>query len=232
MINVYPASSRSSADHGWLKSNFNFSFGDHYDPLNTQFGPLRVFNDDIVQGGRGFGAHPHREMEIVSVVLKGQLKHEDSTGQSAVTGYGEVQRMSAGTGIIHSEVNPGTEDVHILQIWFTPNVSGLEPSYETSSFDTNAIKNALLPIVSHQSGERIAHIHQNLTMYMSELEPGHTLQFVQEQGRRIYVMVIEGELTLNGKTRLDRRDAARIEQTPTLQISTDGGALLLLIDLP
>ncbi|MEK3724990.1 pirin family protein [Paenibacillus sp. FSL H8-0034] len=232
MIKVYPATSRYSADHGWLQSNFSFSFGDFYDPLNTQFGPLRVFNDDIVQGGRGFGAHPHREMEIVSVVLKGQLKHEDSTGQSAVTTFGEVQRMSAGTGIIHSEVNPGVEDVHILQIWFTPNVNGLEPSYETSSYDINALRNQLLPIVSHQSGEGIAHIHQDLTMYMSELEPGHTLEFKQQPGRRIYVMVIEGNLSLNGEATLAKRDAARIEQTPELTIRTNSGATLLLIDLP
>jgi redox-sensitive bicupin YhaK (pirin superfamily) len=232
MINVYPASSRYSTDHGWLQSNFSFSFGDSYDPLNTQFGPLRVFNDDIVKAGRGFGAHPHREMEIVSVVLKGQLKHEDSTGQSAITTFGEVQRMSAGTGIIHSEVNPGTEDVHILQIWFTPNVSGLEPSYETSSFDTHLLKNSLLPIVSHKSGERIAHIHQDLTIYMSELEPGHSIEFNQEPGRRIYVMVNEGDLLLNGETELNKQDAARIEQTPKLVISTKNGASLLLIDLP
>jgi redox-sensitive bicupin YhaK (pirin superfamily) len=232
MINVYPASSRYSTDHGWLQSNFSFSFGDSYDPNNTQFGPLRVFNDDIVQAGRGFGAHPHREMEIVSVVLKGQLKHEDSTGQSAVTTFGEVQRMSAGTGIIHSEVNPGTEDVHILQIWFTPNVNGLEPSYETSSFDINLLRNSLLPIVSHKSGEGIAHIHQDLTIYMSELEPGQALEYTQEPGRRIYVMVNEGDLLLNGEIELNKQDAARIEQTPKLTLSTKNGAALLLIDLP
>jgi len=232
MINVYPASSRYSSDHGWLQSNLSFSFGDNYDPLNTEFGPLRVFNDDIVQAGRGFGAHPHREMEIVSVVLKGQLKHEDSTGQSAVTTFGEVQRMSAGTGIIHSEVNPGTEDVHILQIWFTPNVSGLEPSYETSSFDTDLLKNSLLPIVSHQSGEKIAHIHQDLTIYMSDLEPGQCIEFTQEPGRRIYVMVNDGDLLLNSETELNKQDAARIEQTPKLMLSTTSGASLLLIDLP
>ncbi|NHN29185.1 pirin family protein [Paenibacillus agricola] len=232
MINVYPASSRYSTDHGWLQSNFSFSFGDSYDPNNTEFGPLRVFNDDVVQAGRGFGAHPHREMEIVSVVLKGQLKHEDSTGQSAVTTFGEVQRMSAGTGIIHSEVNPGTEPVHILQIWFTPNVSGLEPSYETSSFDTELLKNSLLPLVSHKSGEHIAHIHQDLTIYMSKLDAGQSLEFTQEPGRRIYVMVNEGDLLLNGETLLNKQDAARIEQTPKLTLSTKSGVSLLLIDLP
>jgi redox-sensitive bicupin YhaK (pirin superfamily) len=232
MIQVHSAASRYSADHGWLKSNFSFSFGDYYDPNNTRFGPLRVFNDDTVQAGRGFGAHPHREMEIVSVVLKGELKHEDSTGHSAVTSYGEVQRMSAGTGIIHSEVNPGVEDVELMQIWFTPNESGIAPSYETTKFDTGLMKNALLPIVSHQSGEHISLIHQDLTMYMSELESGHAIEFTQEPGRRIYVFVIEGALTLNGDTGLNRRDAARIEQTPDLKIESAAGAQFLLIDLP
>jgi redox-sensitive bicupin YhaK (pirin superfamily) len=232
MINIYPASSRYSADHGWLKSNFSFSFADFYDPQNTQFGPLRVFNDDTVQGGRGFGAHPHREMEIVSVVLKGQLKHEDSTGHSAVTTYGEVQRMSAGTGIIHSEINPGEEDVELLQLWFTPNESGLAPSYETTKFDINRMKNSLLSVVSQESGEQIAHIHQDMTIYMSELEPERTIEFSQKSGRRIYVFVIEGDLTLNGKTKLGKRDAARIEQTTDLKIHSESGAVYMLIDLP
>ena len=114
MIRVYPAASRYSADHGWLQSNFSFSFADYYDPENIAFGPMRVLNDDFIQGHRGFGAHPHREMEIVSIVLQGQLKHEDSTGHSAITTFGGVQRMSAGTGIIHSEVNPSGEFVAVV----------------------------------------------------------------------------------------------------------------------
>ncbi|GAB2701099.1 pirin family protein [Paenibacillus thermoaerophilus] len=232
MINVYPASSRYTADHGWLRSSFSFSFAEYYDPDNVQFGPLRVFNDDIVQGRRGFGAHPHREMEIVSVVLRGRLKHEDSTGKTAVTSWGEVQRMSAGTGIVHSEVNPGDEEVNFLQLWFTPAVRGLEPSYEATRYDTAKLRNALLPVVSHQSGEGVAHIHQDLTIYLSELDAGRELTFTQPEGRRIYVFVIEGELALNGEARLGRRDAARIEQTPELKIASPSGATFMLIDLP
>ncbi|MGF7033164.1 redox-sensitive bicupin YhaK (pirin superfamily) [Paenibacillus mucilaginosus] len=232
MISIYPAASRYSADHGWLQSNFSFSFGDYYDPDNTGFGPLRVFNDDTIQGGRGFGAHPHREMEIVSVVLQGELKHEDSTGHSAVTTFGEVQRMSAGTGIIHSEMNPSEEPVTLLQLWFTPDTKGLEPSYETSRYEVTAMKNALLPVVSNRTGEGVAHIHQDMTIYLSELEGGRELLFEQPEGRRIFVFVMEGGLTLNGEQALSRRDAARITGTPSLRVRSEQGAQCMLIDLP
>ncbi|ANE45547.1 pirin [Paenibacillus swuensis] len=232
MIQLYPASSRHSGDLGWLQSNFSFSFGDYYDPDNIGFGPLRVFNDDIIHGGKGFGAHPHREMEIVSVVLKGHLKHEDSEGNTVTTTFGEVQRMTAGTGIIHSEVNPGEEEVHIMQIWFTPDQRELAPSYEATRYDIAKAQNALLPIVSKQSGEGIAHIHQDLTMYISELTPGSSLDFKQEPNRRIYISVIEGELKLGSGEVLARRDAARITETSELQITAEQASMFLLIDLP
>ncbi|TVY10398.1 pirin family protein [Paenibacillus cremeus] len=232
MINIYPAASRYSADHGWLQSNFSFSFADYYDPSNMSFGVMRVLNDDIIQGKRGFGAHPHREMEIVTIVLKGHLKHEDSTGHSAITTFGEVQRMSAGTGIIHSEMNPGDEEVHLLQLWFMPGQNGLQPSYETTKYDLNQMKNNLLPVVSNHSGDNIAHIHQDMTIYMSELEAGQSVRFEQPEGRRIFVFTIEGELALNGESKLGRRDSARIEQLSSLELSSATGATFMLIDLP
>jgi redox-sensitive bicupin YhaK (pirin superfamily) len=234
MINVYPAESRFTADHGWLRSNFSFSFAEYYDPQNLQFGPLRVFNDDVVQPLRGFGPHPHREMEIVSVVLKGEIKHEDSTGNSAILRPGEVQRMTAGTGIIHSEVNPSsTEELHFLQLWFLPNQKGLPPSYEQKAYDQSAMKNHLLPVVSGQpSSENVVFIHQDLTLYLSELEAGKSLRFAQKANRRIYVFVIEGELVLNGDTRLGKRDAARITDVVDLGLETQAGATFMLIDLP
>ncbi|TDF96613.1 pirin family protein [Paenibacillus piri] len=233
MIRIYPSASRYSADHGWLQSNFSFSFGDYYDPDNTKFGPLRVFNDDVIAGHRGFGAHPHREMEIVSIVLSGQLKHEDSTGHTAVTGFGGVQRMSAGTGIIHSEVNPGDEPVSLLQIWFEPNQRQLEPSYETSSYDTAMLLNRWLPVVSNHSGPGVAHIHQDLTIYMSRLEAGQSLSYEQQDGRSMYVYLIEGTAALNADNRLNRRDAARITDTAALTVHNGSEeSLLLLIDLP
>jgi redox-sensitive bicupin YhaK (pirin superfamily) len=233
MIQVYPAESRHTNDHGWLKSNFSFSFADYYDPNNLEFGPLRVFNDDVVQPSKGFGAHPHREMEIVSVVLSGHLEHEDSMGNKAKTTFGGVQRMSAGTGVVHSEVNPSdTEPVEFLQLWFNPRVDGITPSYEQTSFDPGQMKNRLLPIVSHESSENVALIQQDLTMYLSELEVNQSLSFEQEEGRRIYVFVLEGSLTLQGETKLNRRDAARITEHSSLDIQSDTGAKFMLIDLP
>jgi quercetin 2,3-dioxygenase len=232
LIQVHPADQRYSADHGWLKSNFSFSFADYYDPNNTEFGPLRVLNDDIVAPQRGFGAHPHREMEIVSIVLRGELKHEDSTGHSAVTTFGGVQRMTAGTGIIHSEVNPGDDEVAFLQLWFTPDTRGLEPSYETTQYEPDQLTNRLLPIVAKSGGNGIASIHQDLTLYLSKLEAGKALTFTQPEGRRIYVHVLEGDLQLNDSTSLKTRDAARITQTPELTLHSADGAFFMLIDLP
>ena len=234
MIQVYPAQSRYYADYGWLKTYHSFSFGDYYDPNNIHFGPLRVLNDDFVAPLRGFGAHPHQEMEIVSIVLKGYLKHEDSTGHTATTTFGGVQRMSAGTGIIHSEMNPSpTEEVNFLQLWFLPEVHGLAPSYERTTFDVAKMKNALLPIVTkNPSSSEIAHIHQDLTIYLSDLDAGRELTFTQPEGRRIFFFVIEGDVTLNGETTLHKRDSARITVTPTLRIASENGARFMLIDLP
>lgn len=231
MIRIYPAASRYSADHGWLKSNFSFSFGDYYDPENMNFGVLRVLNDDTIAGERGFGAHPHREMEIVTIVLKGQLQHEDSTGHKAVTTFGQVQRMSAGTGIIHSEVNPSSEEVQLLQLWFMPAERGLTPSYETTDYDLTKLRHQLLPVVSNASGPHISHIHQDMTIYLSELE-NETIDFQQKEGRRTFLFVIEGSLTLNGDNKLDRRDSARIEDVTNLSLQAEGQTLFMLIDLP
>jgi redox-sensitive bicupin YhaK (pirin superfamily) len=232
MINLYPASSRYTADHGWLKSNFSFSFADYYDPNNLNFGPLRVFNDDQVAPNKGFGAHPHREMEIVSIALKGYLQHEDSTGTKAKTTYGQIQRMSAGTGIVHSEVNPSSEEeVHFLQLWFLPAEEGLTPSYEHTSFDLEKMKNQLLPVVSKNSSDQVAYIHQDLTLYMSELEEGKEISFTQKKDRRTYIFVIEGELSVNNET-LGERDSARIVDETELLLKSEKGSKFLLIDLP
>lgn len=234
MITINPAASRYSADHGWLKSNFSFSFAEYRDPDNMNFGPLRVLNDDFIAPLKGFGAHPHKEMEIVSVVLQGQLQHQDSTGNKEVIRRGEVQRMTAGTGIVHSEVNPSAdEEVNLLQLWFLPNERGLTPSYEQLAYDLSAMKNRLLPVVSNRpQEENTASIHQDLTLYLSELEAGAELTFQQEEGRRIYLFIIEGDVTLNGEQLLHKRDAARISGLFSLHIKTGAGASFMLIDLP
>lgn len=232
MIKVYPASSRYHASHGWLESYFSFSFAEYYDPDNLFFGPMRVLNDDYIAGHKGFGMHPHREMEIVTIVLKGQLEHRDSIGNTAITRFGEIQRMSAGRGIMHSEINPSEEELNLLQMWFLPEEENLTPSYETSKFDPKKMVNTLLPVVSKHEYENTARIHQDMTIYLSELDAGQTIDFVQEKGRRIFLFVLEGSVKLNDDTVLDRRDSARITEVHELSIYSSKGAKFMLIDLP
>jgi redox-sensitive bicupin YhaK (pirin superfamily) len=221
-------------NHGWLDSHFSFSFAEYFDPNNMNFSVLRVLNDDVVQPLRGFGAHPHREMEIVSIVLRGQLKHQDSLGNEAVTTFGGIQRMSAGTGIVHSEVNPSaTEEVHFLQLWFLPEQQGLAPSYEKTDFDIRQLKNQLLPVVAkNPQSPNIAHIHQDVTIYLSDMEAGKELVFEQAEGRRMFLFVVEGELRLNDEATLYKRDSARIADIHRLTIKANAHSRLMLIDLP
>jgi quercetin 2,3-dioxygenase len=233
MIKVVRANDRYRAEHGWLTSHFSFSFANYYDPNNLQFGPLRVFNDDIVQPNNGFGMHPHKEMEIVSIVLEGQLKHEDSEGHSATTQFGEIQRMSAGTGIFHSEFNPSKEDqVNFLQLWILPNKEKLQPSYQKTKFSIEKMKNNLLPVVSKNSSENVAYIQQDTTLYLSDLEAGNKSTFTQESERKIYLFVIDGEIVLNNQCTLMTRDTARITEMTTLFIDAKKSTRFLLIDLP
>lgn len=231
MMKVYPAESRYAVDLGWLRSGLSFSFGEYVDPANTAFGVMRVCNDDYIAPGRGFGAHPHSDMEIVSIVLRGAVRHEDNMGNVEIADASSVQRMSAGTGVIHAEYNPSdTEPLELLQLWFMPRERGLAPSYETTKYDPERMKNALLPVVSHRSSEQVASIEQDMTIYLSRLDAGKKLAFEQEAGRRIFLFVIEGELTAGG-TRLGRRDTARIEATPSLPLAA-APAFFMLIDLP
>lgn len=233
MIKVYPAENRYSTKQGWLQANFSFSFANYYDPDNMSFGPLRVFNDDYIDAQNGFNTHPHRDMEIVTFILKGQLQHKDSTGGEEVLKPGQVQRMSAGTGVLHSEINNSDEETNSLQIWFTPESKGIAPSYEQRDYDDEASRNALLPVVSGRfSQEGLTTIHQDLTIYLSRPDAGTRLEFVQEPGRRIYVFVIEGEVVLNGEARLKRRDAARITDVTRLELEAASGAHLMVMDLP
>lgn len=233
MIKIIRDNERYKADHGWLNSSFSFSFANYYDPDNLQFGPLRVFNDDIVQPNNGFGRHPHKEMEIVSIVLDGELKHEDSEGHTATTTFGEIQRMTAGTGIFHSETNPSKEKpVSFLQLWIQPDTENLKPSYEKTAFSVEKLKNNLLPIVSHNASENVAHIQQDTTLYLSDLEKGNEITFTQEPGRKIYLFVIDGQIVFNNQYELKKRDTARINETSTIVINAKENSRFLLIDLP
>ncbi|MBB6634094.1 pirin family protein [Cohnella thailandensis] len=233
MIKVHPGESRFKVDTGWLVSRPSFQFGAYSDPGNSGFGVLRVFNDDFVAPGKGFGAHPHSDMEIVSIILKGEIRHEDNLGNIEITKAGEVQRISAGSGVIHAEYNPsGTEELNFLQMWFMPRERGTTPSYETSRYDPSKLINALHPVVTPTGAEDAASIQQDMTIYLGRLEAGRELEFRQEPGRRIYLFAIEGELTANG-VRLGERDSARIAEVSELKLAAPGGpAFVLLIDLP
>ncbi|MBA9027195.1 pirin family protein [Peribacillus huizhouensis] len=232
MIQIIPETSRFSVKNEWLESNLSFSFGEYYDESNIQFGPLRVFNDDTIQPGRGFGIHPHREMEIVSIVLKGQLKHEDSLGSSGHLKFGNVQLMSAGTGLLHSEMNPSTEEESsFLQLWFFPDQKQLTPSYQDITFNIDAMHNELLPILSSNPTEGTAKIHSDVTLYLSRLDNGQELYFKQDRGRKMYVFVIEGELVLNQEFVVSQKDSARISNEQELTMKSNQESFILFMDL-
>ncbi|MCA0756191.1 pirin family protein [Paenibacillus sp. N4] len=232
MINVFPAAERHSVDLGWLRSRPSFSFGQYYDPNRTGFGVLRVCNDDFVDPGRGFGAHPHSDMEIVSIVLNGKIRHEDNLGNSVVSSFGEVQRMSAGSGVIHTEFNASEdEELRLLQLWFMPKERGVTPSYEASRYDTDKLNNALLPVVSDNASEQVAWIGQNMTIYLSKLEQGKQLPYETAEGRKLYLYVIEGRLNVLGQA-LSEGDTAQIEQVGALELEAAESVFFMLIDLP
>ncbi|MBP0727141.1 pirin family protein [Bacillus sp. RG28] len=233
MILIRKNNDRYNANHGWLNARHSFSFAEYYDPNNMMFGPLRVLNDDIVAPGKGFGMHPHKEMEIVTIILDGQLEHQDNAGHSEIIEFGQVQRMSAGTGIYHSEINPSLErSVNLLQLWFLPEVNGLKPSYESISFNKDQLINQLLPVVQKNSNKQdVATIHQDLSIYLSDLEEGQNLEFSQSVNRRTYLFVIEGEVSVNDVL-LERRDDARITEEEKLVIKANQTSRFMLIDLP
>lgn len=231
MINIIRADQRHFSDIDWLQTYWLFSFSDYYDPGNVHWGSLRVFNDDVVQPGAGFPPHPHREMEIVTVVLSGEMTHRDSTGVSSVIKAGEVQRMSAGTGITHSEFNVGSEPVHIYQIWIFPDEKGLIPSYDQKSFAGVSRQNELLPVASGQDIEVAVKLHTDATIYQSELEPGYPLTFDTSESRRVFIYVTEGDLSING-TELAKGDQARIASETKLTLESTHGGSFMLIDVP
>src|SRR5512132_4245647 len=173
MILIRKSDERGQADHGWLKTHHTFSFADYVDPAHMGFRALRVINDDHVEPGRGFGTHPHRDMEIVTYVLEGELEHKDSLGTGSIIRPGEVQRMSAGTGVLHSEFNPSaTEPVHFLQIWLTPDAHGLTPSYEQRAFAPAELRGALKLVGARDGRDGAVTIHQDVAVFASRLDPG------------------------------------------------------------
>ena len=231
MIEIRRGNERGHARHGWLDSFHSFSFADYYDPAHMGFGPLRVINEDRVQAGRGFGAHGHRDMEIISYVLDGALAHRDSIGNGSVIRPGDVQRMSAGTGVTHSEFNASERDpVHFLQIWIEPSVRGIPPSYEEKRFDDLSAEGAWRLIASSDGREGSVRIHQDASVYVARFDQG-AAEHVLASGRRAYVHVIRGSANVNGRA-LEAGDALKLQNEPRVAVEEARDAEILLFDLP
>jgi hypothetical protein len=232
MIELRKSEQRGVARLGWLYSRHSFSFGEYYDPQHVRFGPLRVINEDQVQPGRGFGTHGHRDMEIISYVLSGELTHKDNMGNGSVIRPGDVQRMSAGTGITHSEFNPSsTELVHFLQIWIEPSQRGFAPSYEQLHIDSLAKQGVLRVIASPDGRDGSVHLHQDALIYASVLGSDDHIELTLQRNRRAYVHVARGAVNVNGM-RLLGGDALKISEESQLIFDQAEDAELLLFDLP
>ena len=232
MILLRKSGERGHANHGWLDTWHSFSFADYQDSAHIRFGALRVINEDIVQPGAGFDTHGHRDMEIVTYLLDGALEHKDSLGNGAVIRPGEVQRMSAGRGVLHSEFNPSATDAsHLLQIWIEPNVRGVKPSYEQISFSPEARRGQLRLVASGDGREGSVTIHQDAALYASLLAPGEAVRHALAPGRRAYLHVARGAVTLKSQSLRDG-DGAKIADEPLLEIAATQDAEILLFDLP
>jgi redox-sensitive bicupin YhaK (pirin superfamily) len=232
MIQVIPSKARHHADHGWLSTHWHFSFSDYYDPTNMNWGALRVFNDDVVKGGGGFGAHPHRDMEIVTYVLEGELEHEDNLGNKGVIGPGEVQVMSAGKGILHAERNHSqTKPVHFLQLWVMPRNQGGKPRWEQRQFLPAQRAGRLLPVVSSGDVTETLQIDQDAVIYIGQLAAGQEVTQEISPARKGYLFVISGGVAVNEK-KLAAGDQARIAQEESLQITAAEPSEVIYLDLP
>ncbi|HSZ25775.1 MAG TPA: pirin family protein [Cytophagaceae bacterium] len=229
---IHRANSRGFADHGWLKSFHTFSFAGYYDPDRVHFGLLRVLNDDVVAGGRGFGKHPHDNMEIVSIPLSGALHHQDSTGRDKIIYTNDVQIMSGGKGISHSEYNASdTEEVNFLQIWVFPKQKNIEPRYEQKTFDPKERKNKFQTVVSPEDPEAVW-INQDAYFSLGNLNKGTTLDYkIRKSGNGVYAFVINGEAKVNNEL-LQKRDALGISDQESLNIEATAESEILLIEIP
>ncbi|MEO8718371.1 MAG: pirin family protein [Burkholderiales bacterium] len=231
MMELRPAGDRGYADHGWLKSFHSFSFADFHDPRHVGFGPLRVINEDRIAPGTGFGAHGHRDMEIISYVLDGALAHRDSMGNGSIMVPGDVQRMSAGKGVKHSEFNHDQTGVtHFLQIWIEPDITGIEPSYEQKHFGAADKRGRLRLIASPSGAEGSVSIHQDARVYAALLDGAERAVHALGRGRCAYVHVARGEVTVNGR-RLAAGDALKLADVAEIVLEKGDSAEVLLFDL-
>jgi redox-sensitive bicupin YhaK (pirin superfamily) len=231
MIQIRKAEDRGHANHGWLDTYHTFSFSSYQDPEHMQFRSLRVMNEDVVAPGQGFGTHPHHDMEIVTYVLEGALEHKDSMGNGEVLRPGEFQRMSAGTGITHSEFNPSdSESVHLYQIWLAPERTGIEPSYEQKQFPLEERHNRLRLVASRDAESGSLRIHQDACIYLANLDEDKRIGHQLAASRHAWLQVLRGTIVLNGES-MSTSDGAAISSESTLEITASANAEVMLFDL-
>lgn len=231
-LHVFSKSERGLKDIGWLKSNFVFSFSDYYHPLKSAFGTLVAFNDDYVAAGKGFGIHPHVNMEIISVLLKGKMNHIDTLGYKTVIEEGGVQIMSAGSGLRHEEYNIGEDDVNFLQIWIQPKLQNITPRYQQRSFPLEKRRNQLKTIVSNEEGQEHCWINQNAKLSLGYFDTAQEVAYsLQPVNKCVFIFLIEGKIRVDG-TDLYPRDAIGVWETNSIPIHCEAGASFLLIETP
>jgi quercetin 2,3-dioxygenase len=230
---LHPSNERGYANHGWLKANHSFSFAGWYDPEKIHFGALRVLNDDIVAPKMGFSTHPHDNMEIITIPLSGELKHKDSMGNGSVIHAGEVQVMSAGTGVHHSEFNSSMrEELNLFQIWIFPNKREVEPRYDQIRYDLSGVKNSFLQVMSPDPNDDGTWIHQDAWIHLAETDANTNLNYpIKREGNGAYIMVIEGSATIAGQE-LNKRDAIGVWETSNIEFHTNEATKLMVIEVP
>lgn len=232
MLTLRRSDERGYADHGWLKSHHTFSFADYYDRKHMGFGPLRVINDDHIGAGRGFGTHGHRDMEILTYVLDGAVAHKDSMGNGSTIRPGDVQRMSAGRGVMHSEFNPQPDQgTHLLQIWIEPDVTGIVPEYEEKRFEESEKRGRLRLVAAPDGADGAVRIHQDARLYVGLFDGQETAAHELTPGRRVWLHVARGSLVVNGQA-LQAGDALAVQDETRLELGQGDGAEVLLFDLP
>jgi redox-sensitive bicupin YhaK (pirin superfamily) len=232
MIQLRRSEDRGHAEHGWLDARHSFSFAEYHDPRHMSFSALRVLNEDRVAPGAGFPTHPHQDMEILTYLLDGTLEHRDSLGNGSVIRVGDIQRMSAGTGVRHSEANPSaTEPTHLLQIWLRPHTLGLPPSYEQQHLEPDTLRNRLRLIASPDGRDGSVTIHQDAFVYAARLDDGATVTHALAPDRRAYVHIARGNLRVNGEA-LAAGDGARLEHETRIELAAAPRGEVLLFDLP
>ena len=232
-MEIRRSASRGHANHGWLDSYHSFSFNRYYDPARMEFSVLRVINEDVIVPNQGFGMHPHQDMEIITYMLGGELAHQDSLGNGSVIKAGDVQCMTAGTGVVHAEMNPSkTEDSHLLQIWLKPSVNGLTPSYQDKHIDLARKLNRWCLIASNDAREDSLLIHQDVRLWATYLEADKTLEYHAQQDRSLYIQVAKGEVSINGSL-LAQGDALAVEEAPEIiTLKAEENTEVLVFELP